>query len=174
MICLCTKVLVLTVAKFKLDHIYEPFLNLPLLPSPSRTWLMSSRCLSTKSRSRLSLSTGFTKSTHNSSLPYSGDQVLLHHHLLRFVWTLPRIHGGGIITICYMKHKNTQITCSCLAQFLPWYSRSPPGYKLSFSRLPLSINYQDTGLYLLLLSSCPVCTWLYSPTIQPQWTKNLP
>ena len=133
---------------------------------------MSSHCLSTKSRSRLLLSTGFTKSTHNSSLPYSGDQVFLHHCLLQICLDLTQDPWWW--NNYYMKHKNALITCSRLAHFFPRYSRSPPGYKLSFSRLPLSINYQDTGLYLLLLSSHPICTWLYSPTIQPQWTKNLP
>ena len=178
----------LIVAKFELDHIYEPFLNpstFPFLPSPSRThdWCPLAACPPSQDQDYRSLLA--SQSLHNSSprttifwrpildksniLIYKSTSTPLSS--TRFVWTLPRIHGGGIITICYIMHKNAWITCSRLAQFLPRYSRSPPGYKLSFSRIPLSLNYQDTGLYLLPLSSCPVCTWLHSPRIQPQWTK---
>ena len=178
-----------SVIKFKSDLLYKPFLNpsiFPFLPSPSRThnWCPLTACPPSQDQDYHSLLA--SQSLHNSSprMTIFWRPILYQTNILiykststpssstRFVWTLPRIHGGGIITICYIMHKNAQITCSCLAQFLPWYSRSPPGYKLSFSRLPLSLNYQDTGLYPLPLSSLPTFTWIYSLWYSAQCVKK--
>ena len=76
-----------------------------------------------------------------------------------------------LTTFLYYMLKNLGHLVSLLPQFFTKIQWSPPVYWLSFYRLPLSINYQDTGLYLLVLSSLPICTWLYSPMIQPQWTR---
>ena len=61
-----------------------------------------------------------------------------------------------------------ELTPQCFTR-IHW---SPPGYKLSFTRLPLSLNCQDTGLYPLLLSSLPLYTWIYSPRYSAQCAQK--
>ena len=72
------------------------------------------------------------------------------------------------LQVLYYMLKNLNHLAELPPQFFTRIQRSPPRYKLSFSRLLLSSNFQDTGLYPLLLSSLPLYTWIYSPRYSAQ------